>query len=145
MKKLIGFAVVLIALFLSNNVFAQDRLTVSVSSGFGCSGTKHYEVASKDEINKDGSPYFTWKDAGVACKNSNVDSKTGWSLPSKEVLKAMYEQLHEKGDGGFAYDYYWSSSEFDDGNAWGQYFDFGLQDFVNKYNKYYRVRCVRAF
>lgn len=145
MKKLIGFAVVLVVLFLSNNVFAQDRLIVSVDRGFfGCSGPKHYEVASKDEINnKDGTLGFTWEEAKTACENSTVDGKTHWFLPSKEVLKAMYEQLHEKGVGGFVNASYWSSSEDNGYTAYGRDFDDGKQNYYFK-DSNIRVRCVRA-
>ena len=46
--------------------------------------------------------------------------------------------------GGFANDFYWSSSEFDNVNAWLQGFDFGVQD-VNDKSGTLRVRAVRAF
>ena len=46
--------------------------------------------------------------------------------------------------GGFASNYYWSSTEFDYGNAWLQFFNLGFQVNYNKgYSNY--VRAVRAF
>jgi hypothetical protein len=56
----------------------------------------------------------------------------------------MYENLEVFGIGGFAVNYYWSSSEYDAGYAWGQYFYNGGQYDYYKYNTY-RVRAVRAF
>jgi hypothetical protein len=42
----------------------------------------------------------------------------------------------------FSSPYYWSSTEQSSGAAWAQYFNFGSQDNVSKYNSY-RVRAVR--
>jgi len=142
--KRFGLMAILVALFLSGNVFAQDRLTVSVDSGFSRSGSKHYEVASEDEINKDGTPYFTWKEAITACENSTVDGKTDWVLPEKDVLNAMYEQLHKKGVGVFADGSYWSSSGGGVGIAWLLRFYNGKQNAFDKDLTPARVRCVLA-
>ena len=46
--------------------------------------------------------------------------------------------------GGFANDNYWSSSEFDNNNAWNQNFNNGNQNDNNK-NNTLRVRAVRGF
>ena len=46
--------------------------------------------------------------------------------------------------GGFASAYYWSSTEFNLGYAWVQFFDLGLQGNGSK-DITYRVRAVRAF
>jgi len=46
--------------------------------------------------------------------------------------------------GGFADDYYWSSSEFGASNAWFQAFDSGTQLYDSKGYTLY-VRPVRAF
>lgn len=67
-----------------------------------------------------------------------------WFLPSKDELNLMYINLREQGIGGFADGLYWSSSEYDAGNAW-------LQNFLNGNQSYYGkhvttgVRAVRAF
>ena len=45
--------------------------------------------------------------------------------------------------GGFANNFYWSSTEFDYGNAWGQYFFYG--EYYNGKNGFSYVRAVRAF
>ena len=46
--------------------------------------------------------------------------------------------------GNFANNSYWSSMEFDVNNAWGQFFNGGLQDGLGKNFTNY-VRAVRAF
>jgi len=46
--------------------------------------------------------------------------------------------------GGFAGDYYWSSSEDYSATAWYQYFTIGTQYYGSKYYTL-RVRAVRAF
>ena len=46
--------------------------------------------------------------------------------------------------GGFANNYYWSSSENDNYNAWLQNFSNGTQVTTNKLNYNYFVRSVRA-
>jgi len=67
-----------------------------------------------------------------------------WRLPTKEELNDMYENLHKKGVGGFANDYYWSSSEYYAGFAWFQNFFYGLQLYYYK-DLAFRVRAVRTF
>jgi hypothetical protein len=40
---------------------------------------------------------MTWQEAISACNGLG----SGWRLPNKEDLKAMYEQLHGKAQGNF--------------------------------------------
>jgi hypothetical protein len=65
-----------------------------------------------------------------------------WYLPSKDELSQLF--LQRSNVGGFAADYYWSSSEPVAVNAWVQDFFEGTQ--IN-YRKFYSnyVRPVRAF
>ncbi|MEI7507723.1 MAG: hypothetical protein WCK23_12990, partial [Actinomycetes bacterium] len=65
-----------------------------------------------------------------------------WFLPSKGELNQMY--VNKSAIGGFSPVIYWSSSEFDDLNAWSQNFLVGYQGFYAKYDTGY-VRPVRAF
>jgi|TARA_B110000027_G_scaffold124411_1_gene140985 hypothetical protein len=65
-----------------------------------------------------------------------------WFLPSKDELNKLY--LNKDAVGGFANNYYWSSTVFDYYIAWKQNF---LNGFQNDYGKdgALRVRSVRAF
>ena len=73
---------------------------------------------------------------------------TDWFLPSIDELNLMYSNIGQGSSlgniGNFADEYYWSSTENDNDDAWGQNFDFGGQDFRNK-NFTVNVRAVRAF
>jgi len=78
-----------------------------------------------------------WEDAKKAC----ADLGDGWRLPTRLELLLMYNNQDELG--GFADNYYWSSTEYnDDGYAWKQDFDDGLQYNSSKSFKY-NVRAVR--
>ena len=78
------------------------------------------------------------------CLNLRYGGFSDWFLPSKDELNLMYTNLKVSGVGGFADNYYWSSSEYDDNNAWLQDFTNGSQGPYNKSNNL-RVRAVRAF
>ena len=76
---------------------------------------------------------------------------TDWFLPSKDELNKMYTNratinttAAANSGSDFANNYYWSSTEIDNGNAWFQYFFNGGQGNGNKYGTLY-VRAVRAF
>jgi hypothetical protein len=69
---------------------------------------------------------------------------TDWFLPSKDELNQLYQNLKLNNFGGFASNFYWSSTEYFNVVAWTQDFYNGLQSYDNKGNTY-RVRAVRAF
>jgi hypothetical protein len=84
-------------------------------------------------------------EAGIAarlCGDLVLGGYSDWYLPSMDELNQLY--INKDAIGGFANYYYWSSTEFNNGNAWGQYFFYGYQDGLNK-NDDYVVRAVRAF
>jgi hypothetical protein len=82
--------------------------------------------------------------AGVADDYVSPNGTGDWWLPSKDELQKMQENLNNKGVGGFAADFYWSSSENNESLPWVQGFNGGYQGFSNKGNDWY-VRPVRAF
>ena len=92
----------------------------------------------------------TSSSASQLCQDLNLEGKTDWYLPSKYELNLMHENIGRGNAlglgniGGFANSYYWSSTENDDGNAWGQDFSSGVQSGSNK-GSTVRVRAVRAF
>ena len=97
--------------------------------------------------------------AGIAarlCDDLVYGGYDDWFLPSKDELNLMWENLADSDGnnsnsgpsdpnniGGFEVTFYWSSSEFNDFNAWGQYFSDGNQLNLNK--NFDRVRAIRAF
>lgn len=85
-----------------------------------------------------------WTSAKTACEELILNGYSDWHLPSKEELNLVYVNLKQVGVGGFANDYYWSSTEYRDGLAWCQNFNNGRQSYFNKGNMY-DVRAVRAF
>jgi hypothetical protein len=68
------------------------------------------------------------------------NSLDDWFLPSKDELNRLFVLSLT----GFSTEGYWSSSEGDDSNAWGQRFDFGHQSNYYKSSTAF-VRPVRAF
>jgi hypothetical protein len=76
---------------------------------------------------------------------------TDWFLPSKDELNLMYinkaainTTITANGGAIFTTNFYWSSTEYNFGNAWRQDFDNGGQNDDTK-NDTYDVRAVRAF
>ncbi len=88
--------------------------------------------------------------AGIAariCDTLTSGGYTDWYLPAKDELNLMYVNLHTQSLGGFASNYYWSSSENagnETTNAWTQSFSNGSQSNASKLSTNY-VRAVRAF
>ena len=83
--------------------------------------------------------------ANAAAAYRGPNNKTDWYLPSEGELMVMYTKLmREQGKGGFGYDSYWSSSEYEYNSAWYLTFVTGVQLIASKVN-YLRVRPVRAF
>ena len=71
-----------------------------------------------------------------------------WYLPSINELELMYNTIGNGGPdgniGGFEYNWYWSSSEFNYYHAWFLSFNEGDTGYTNKGDAY-RVRIIRAF
>jgi hypothetical protein len=83
--------------------------------------------------------------AGIAARIADdytLNGYAGWFLPSQDELNLLYQQKAVVG--GFANDYYWSSTDFSSNYAWYQDFIYGAQHYGNKYFTL-RVRAVRAF
>lgn len=89
--------------------------------------------------------------AAKICYDLSLGGYSDWYLPSKYELNLMYLNIGQGNAlglgnvGGFASNYYWSSTEdLDKNNAWRQDFDNGPQINANKGTTLY-VRAVRAF
>ncbi len=101
---------------------------------------KHGLVAAET----DQSASADWEAAINICSELELNGHGDWYLPPKYELNLMYMNLHLKGLGGFAADWYWSSTEVDDVSAWLQNFGNGNQN--NSYKGLnVHVRAVRAF
>ena len=81
--------------------------------------------------------------AAKLCDDLVLNGYSDWYLPSKDELNQLY--LNQTIVGGFAYDSYWSSSEFFNLTAWGQYFSSTLLQGSDLKSNSQAVRCVRAF
>jgi hypothetical protein len=88
--------------------------------------------------------------AGIAarlCGDLVLGGYSDWYLPSIDELNQLY--IYKDAIGGFSNEFYWSSTEVDNDNAWLQNFGYDYQDNGLK-NGYYPggskgVRAVRAF
>jgi hypothetical protein len=67
-----------------------------------------------------------------------------WFLPSWDELDLMYQNLKQKGLGGFSNTWYWSSTKIRDDSSYGQDFGDGTRDSKDDIITGL-VRCVRAF
>jgi hypothetical protein len=74
----------------------------------------------------------------------NGVTRDDWWLPSIGELMVMHANMMQTGVGGFAPDFYWSSSELDANIAWLQRFNDGFQDYDPK-TAFYKIRPVRGF
>ena len=80
--------------------------------------------------------------AAKLCRDFRGGGYTDWYLPSQDELNKLY--LNKTAIGGFATNYYWSSTEYASYGAWSQGFGSGLQSANGKSVTSY-VRAIRAF
>lgn len=79
--------------------------------------------------------------AANLCNTLVLNDYSDWYLPSKDELEKLF--LNQIAIGGFAAEFYWSSSEDSSVTAWGHHFG-GVPNAFGKSNPY-RVRAVRSF
>jgi len=79
--------------------------------------------------------------AAYLCATSSNGGVSGWYLPAIDELNKVWDNRWEIAQGltiatgtQLTFDYYWSSTEFDLGNAWGFPFDSGSPNYGNKSN-----------
>jgi hypothetical protein len=87
--------------------------------------------------------------AAYLCDTLTLGGYSDWFLPSKDELNKLYENIVQGNAlglgnvGGFASSNYWSSTEYDNYDAWRQYFYSGYRSYAKGAND--DVRAVRAF
>ena len=84
--------------------------------------------------------------AGIAarlCGDLVFGGYSDWYLPSKDELNKLY--INRLAIGGFEIYTYFSSTEYDNSNAWSHYFDEGSQFSDGKNFNGRFVRAVRSF
>jgi len=89
---------------------------------------------------------YNWTDAKTIAQNYKGGGFTNWHLPDNGELDLMYQNLHEKGIGGFLETYYWSSTEYTSSTfAYAlTFYNGSLNNLANK-SYVYQVRAVRSF
>lgn len=120
------------------------------STQWGCSGTLN-PVANGTAV---GTGAANTANIIAGCNETPISASVasaygpGWFLPSMEELRLLYAQKASGVVGGFASQYYWSSSQIDIGYAWlvnfNGVFNEGAQAIGNKLGRS-GVRAVRAF
>ena len=114
---------------------------------------QHGKICSKEDLGK-----FNWTDAKEKCETYRGGGYDDWYLPSKGELSLMWTNLADSDGNGenagsedinnlgsFVNHYYWSSTEYDVSNAWGQSFYNGVQNVYDLKKFDNNVRAVRAF
>lgn len=124
MKKLLIIPILLIAFFCK----AQDSKDII---------GKPIKIGNLYVAQNDFPITMNWLDAKTACDSIFG----GWRLPTKDELNTMYQ--NKKKIGGFALNYYWSSSEYQNGYVWKKSFGYGEWEYDNKSARY-SVRAVRS-
>ncbi|MCC5935365.1 MAG: DUF1566 domain-containing protein [Balneolales bacterium] len=75
----------------------------------------------------------------------NIEGFSDWYIPTRAEVELMLENLYQRGNAaGLSNEFYWSSSEQDDGAAWGIFMGTGNHRLLPKWMQE-RVRPVRAF
>ena len=89
--------------------------------------------------------------AAFICAQYSGGDYGDWYLPAKGELDLMFQNkaiinatATANGGDDFTTDFYWNSTELDNGTAWGESFNIGLQGNIIK-SSLNRVRSVRAF
>ena len=91
------------------------------------------------EVSQYNFPYkMNWDDAKKACSALGK----GWRLPTKDELNSLYQNMDAIG--GFASNGYWSATQLDYVDVWGQDFFSGDQINASKSSLGY-VRAIRTF
>jgi hypothetical protein len=81
--------------------------------------------------------------AGKMCWNAVINGFDDWFMPSKDEMNIMYTNLTPLGLGNFSPEWYWSSTEASNANAWRKHMSAGNIE-VNGKSLLCKVRAVRV-
>jgi hypothetical protein len=111
----------------------QKRETASRPTGFVSQGGLTWMPINSSTKN--------WSGANAYCTNTAINGQTGWRLPTRDELKALYDSGAMKGQ-GWTLNYTWSSTPYSSGSHYGVNLGYGNvlpgDDTVEFY-----VTCVR--
>jgi hypothetical protein len=141
----------------------DDGSCVYAQEGYDCDGNVLLQIGDQHaggivfQINEDGTGLVAdlqdlglmdWWVAMDVAESVTSQGYDDWYLPSQDELELMYSTIGYGGPegniGGFEYDWYWSSSEYNSNLAWLVVFDNGSSGYGNK-STTSRVRVIRAF
>ena len=116
------------------------RLATELIASSEYSGPKRIQInGQKYMVFPGDSGKHNWSEAKSLCKSLVAFGKDDWYLPSKSELYGLYNSRETIG--GFADQWYWSSSEADNGNAWNVNF-VGGSSIKNDKSREGLVRCI---
>jgi hypothetical protein len=142
-----------------------------INPNYKTDGWRYFEAALEDQSNgiewDDGDWVSTWTKTEIGtgkentqtivevlgegsyaaqlCNDLIIEGYNDWFLPSKDELNLMFENLRVADLGDFTGDWYWSSSECVEWNAYFQNFGLGYANLVCAKSSTLRVRAIRAF
>ena len=82
-----------------------------------------------------------WSNANAYCTNTAINGQTGWRLPTRDELKALYDSGAMKGQ-GWTLNYTWSSTPYSSGSHYGVNLGYGNVLPGDDTSEFY-VTCVR--
>jgi hypothetical protein len=119
----------------------EDVYTYAKANGVGAGKTNTTLIIA---LTGEGDGWDLQAAYSCLCYNATIDGVTygDWYLPSPYELDLLYQQKAVVG--GFVYDFYWSSGEYNKINAYYQNFATGARGPDNKANTFH-VRPIRSF
>lgn len=115
---------------------------------WGCNGTSistGTDVGSgKSNTEKIATNCADFSTAAEITDNLRLGGNRDWFLPSREELDLIYRNLHSKRNGPMMDTRYWSSSQYDETEAWAQFFGDGRKIQAST-DLTFRVHAIRSF